>query len=275
MSKKASNAGNQQGTRSFGYNLINHKWGTLRDYTPDTIEFSDNLVTLIALLYTDGGISKHRLNSWRIFFSNLSPDAIDLFKKCMVEIFKISPDRIKVVKMLGRYYFAVVTSKNIGNFLIKSLGTFRTLKFKNGDFPATSIPVEALKKANKVELFLKTTFSMDGGIKFFPVETNNGKRYLWRGITIACHHPVLRKQYQTLLKWLDIESANVESDCVIRIQRKENLEKFARKIGFLQGIKVTRHSKFWTGIEKNKVLEMMVDSYNDPQKYLSLARLQR
>lgn len=275
MRKNASRADNQQGTTKVSYNLINHKWGTLRDYTPDTVELSDELVTLIALLYTDGGISKHRLNSWRIFFSNLSDVALALFRKCMIEIFKISTDRIKVVKMLERYHFATVTSKEIGNFLIKSFGHFRTLKYPNGTYPEVSIPVQELIQSDKARVFLRTAFSMDGGTKFFPVEGANGYRHLWRGITIACHHPKLREQYKVLLQSVGVESSNVESDRVIRIQRKENLEKFASEVGFLPGIEVTRHSKFWAGLEKNAVLDMMIDSYVDPHKYLSLSRFKR
>lgn len=53
MSDKDFSAGNQQETTFVKPNLINHKWGILRDYTPDTVKFSDELVTLIALLYTE------------------------------------------------------------------------------------------------------------------------------------------------------------------------------------------------------------------------------
>jgi hypothetical protein len=275
LSEKASSAGNQQET-SFSYNLINHKWGILRDYTPDTIELSDELVSLIALLYTDGGISKHRLSSWRIFFGNSSKKGIELFKKCLVNVFKISPDRVKARKRQERHYFAVLTSKEIGNFLIKSFGHFRTLKFSNGEYPMVSIPVSKLITCGKVGIFLKTVFSMDGGVKFYIGKSKrNHTRWLERNIFLACYHPVLRRQYQNLLKSLEIESINIESDKVIKIRRRENLEKFAHKVGFVEGIKTTRHSKFWIGIEKNEVLKLMVDSYSNPSKYLSLPQFQR
>ena len=39
-SDNASNAGNQQETSFVSSNLINHKWGILRDYTPDTVKLS-------------------------------------------------------------------------------------------------------------------------------------------------------------------------------------------------------------------------------------------
>lgn len=273
MSKKASNAGNQQGTLWVSPNLINHKWGTLRDYTPDTIEFSDEVVTLIALLYTDGGISRHRLTSWRIFFSNSSSETIDLFRKCLVKIFRIPPERVKVSVLLKKYHFAVLTSKAIGNFLIKSFGTFRTLRFKDGTFPTVSIPVQKIIKSDKTRIFLRTAFSMDGGVKFYSARDKmniHKKRWLERNISLACHHPVLRKQYLILLYSLGIKAINIEGDKVIKIRRRENLEKFANEVGFLKGIKTTFHSKFWIGIEKNKVMRLMVNSYKNPAKYVSL-----
>src|SRR3989344_2142690 len=144
ISNKAFSADNQQETSFVSSNLINHKWGILRDYTPDTVKLSNELVILIALLYTDGGISKHRLSSWRIFFANSCEEAIVLFRNCLVKLFKISPSRIKVRTKFGRYHFAVLTSKEVGNYLIKTFGHFRTLKFKDGQHPLVSIPVKAL-----------------------------------------------------------------------------------------------------------------------------------
>lgn len=273
MSKKASNAGNQQGTPRVSPNLINHKWGTFRDYTPDTIEFSDDMATLIALLYTDGGISRHHLASWRIFFANSSYEAIELFRQCLVKIFRIPPERVRVSVVLKKYYFAVLTSKVIGNFLVKYFGNFRTLKFRNGTFPIASIPIQKIIKSDKIRVFLRTVFSMDGGVKFYSVRDKTSirkRRWLERNISLACHHPTLRKQYLRLLRSLGIKAINIESDKVVKIRGRENLEKFANEVGFLKGIKTTSHSKFWAGIEKNKVMKFMINSYKNPAKYISL-----
>ena len=84
ISEKASSADNQQETH--------HGMGILRDYTSDIV--NEKLVALIAFLFTDGGISKHGVNSWRIFFANSSLPAVEMFKGLLVDIFKISPTRI-------------------------------------------------------------------------------------------------------------------------------------------------------------------------------------
>lgn len=266
ISENAFSAGNQQETYS------NFKIGILRDYTPNTIKFSSELATLIALLFTDGGISKHRLNSWRIFFANSSPAAIRLFIDSIVSVFGIPKDRIKIRTMLKRYHFAVLTSKEVGEFLTEKFGTFRTLKFDNGKYPEVSIPVDLLAKTGTISLFLRTVFSMDGGVKFYPAVNKAGRRWLERNVSLACHHPVLRRQYHQLLKLVGVESVNIKSDNVIKVRKRKNLEKFAGEIGFIDGIKTTRHSKYWVGVEKNEVLRIMIDSYDNPSKYLSLPR---
>ena len=260
MSENASSADNQQETHQ--------KMGILRDYTPNTMD--EKLVALIAFLFTDGGISKHGVDSWRIYFANSSMPAVDIFKGLLVDIFNIPPERIQVKKRYGHHYFVRLTSKEIGNFLVEKFGTFRTLKFENGLFPLTSIPVKWLEHTKTIPLFLKIAFSMDGGVKFYPAKrAKTGYRWLERGIDLACHHPVLREQYCDLLKKIGIRPTNVEKDKVIKIRRKENLELFAKTVGFLNGVTVTRHSKFWIGKEKNDVMKLMIESYNNPSLFLA------
>ena len=261
ISDKATSAVNQQ--------EIHRKTEILRDYTSDIV--NKNLVALIAFLFTDGGISRHGVMSWRIFFANSSLPAVLMFKGLLVDIFKISSARIQVKPRQGHHYFVKLTSKEIGNFLIEKFGTFRTLKFKNGVFPKTSIPVTWLKQTQSIPLFLKVAFSMDGGVKFYPMNdrSNNRKRWLERAVTFACHHPTLRKQYCYLLEKLGIRAVNIEKDKVIKISRRENLERFAQKVGFLDGVTVTRHSKFWIGKEKNEVMKLMIESYGQPHLFLA------
>ena len=261
ISDNATSAENQQETRQ--------RAGLLRDYTSNIV--NNNLVALLAFLFTDGGISRHGVNSWRIFFANSSLPAIEMFKGLLADIFKIPLARIKVRPRQGHHYFVTLTSKEIGNYLIERFGTFRTLKFKDGTFPKASIPVAWLEQTRSIPLFLKVAFSMDGGIKFYPVNDRNNKRDRWleRVITLACHHPLLREQYCYLLEKAGIIASNIEKDKVIKISRKENLERFALDIGFLNGVTVTRHSKFWIGEEKNEVMRLMIQSYGQSRIFLA------
>lgn len=76
---------------------------------------------------------------------------------------------------------------------------------------------------------------MDGSVKFYLAKSRKlGTRWLERNISLACHHPILRNQYQQLLQSIGVKSVNIEKDKVIKIRRRENLEKFALKVGFLE-----------------------------------------
>lgn len=259
-SENASCADNQQETH--------RQVGILRDYTSDIM--NEKLVALIAFLFTDGGISRHGVDSWRIFFANSSLSAIGMFKELLVDIFKIPPTRIQVKQRQGHHYFVRLTSKQIGGFLVERFGTFRTLKFDSGLFPQTSLPIKWLENTGTIPLFLRVAFSMDGGVKFYPMRSaRKGYEWLERGIDLACHHPVLRSQYCYLLEKLGIRPTNVEKDKVIKIRRRENLERFAEIVGFLDGVTVTRHSKFWIGKEKNEVMRLMLESYGQLISFLA------
>ena len=42
------------------------------------------------------------------------------------------------------------------------------------------------------------------------------------------------------------------------------------KIGFIKGVRITQNSAFWQGFEKSKVLDLALDSYNNPRKIINL-----
>ena len=267
ISEKVSSADNQQETH--------HGMGILRDYTSDTIEFSLELATLIALLYTDGGVSKHGVRSWRIYFTNSSQVAIKLFVDSMVAVFGIAPERIQVKKRYIIHYLARVTSKEIGDYLINTFGTFRTLKFENGNQSPAKLPLDKIIKHNFIADFLRVVFSMDGCVKFYSAKEVNGRSSLRKNICFACHHPKLREQYCFLLKKLGIEVTNVLSDNVIRIQGEKDVKMFAEKVGFIKDIEVTNHSKYWAGKKKNDVMKFMLESYDNPSYFLKLLNVNR
>ena len=231
MSKNVSRAENQQETHL--------KMGILRDYTSDTIRFSPELATLLAFLFTDGGVSKHGVESWRIYFTNSSLSAIKLFVKCMTNIFGIASKRIQVKKRYGSY-------------------------------PSTRLPLDELIKSNLIPSFLRVVFSIDGGVKFYAGKESNGKYSLRKNVCLACYHPILREQYCFLIKKLGIDAANIHADNVIRSQGEKSVRAFAENIGFIKGVTVTNHSRFWVGKEKNEVLRCLLESYENPRHFLKL-----
>ena len=278
MSKNVSSADNQQETSS-GYNLINHKWGILRDYTPDILsKMSKKFASLLAILFTDASVSPKYNNSWRISFGNTSRILIDLFKNCMCEIFKLDEKRIRIRVINDNFWIVVVNSKIIGEYLVSKFGTFRTLKYKNGELPKTKLPVKQLMSDNVVEEFLKVAFSCDGGLCFYPAKRDGkrgGTKWLIRTVFLACHHPKLREDYMFLLKFLGINARNVPQDGKIKIENEKDIRKFAKIVGFVKGVKVTSHSKFWKDYEKQDVLKLMISSYKNPSSIYNLSKFLR
>ena len=265
--ENVSSADNQQETQTNLYSQVSK--GILRDYTLDTLKFSRSLAILLALLYTDGCVSPHGVRSWRLYFSNKSLVAINLFINCLIDVFEIPASRVRIKKREHDVYAAILTSKEVGQYLTNRFGTFRTLKFEDGHYPDTHLPVHKLIESNFVGIFLQVAFSMDGCVKFYPVIAKNGRRWLERCLTLSCHHANLREDYCCLLSSLGIGFVNIHKDQVIKIRKKDNLLKYAKEVRFIDGLVATKSSKFWCGIDKNKILDEMIKSYSNVSSYLS------
>jgi len=234
-----------------------------------------NEATLLGILYTDGCLSKKGKNSYRFFLGNTSWAIISAFKKSMIRLFELPEKRIRISQKIVNnkpFYKAVVDSREIGTLLTKKYGVFRTLKYlkeENGSFyPPASLPDSLTNDKKALCLFLQMAFSCDGGINLYVA--HNKYRWLIRNVYLACSHPILRKQYQAMLKELGIFGKILEKDDLIRIQGREDLEKFADKVGFLKGVEITQNSAYWQGVEKQKVLEMAIASYGNPKEIMNL-----
>lgn len=111
-------------------------------------------------------------------------------------------------------------------------------------------------------------FSCDGGVNLYVARD----KYQWliRNVYLACKHPVLIKQYCNLLNKIGVTGKILQKDHLIRIQGKKDLESFANKVGFMKGVQITQHSTYWEGFEKEKVLQMLIASYGNPQAIYNL-----
>ena len=162
--------------------------------------------------------------------------------------------------------------------MVRNFGTFRTLQFEDGKLPEAKLPVDDLVASRTVSQFLRAAYSCDGGISFYPATRSGaqgGTRWLIRTVLLSCAHPELRKDYLKLLMSLEIKAREVPNDGKIKIEDEENIRKFHRLIGFLSGTEVTNQSKYWRGMEKQRVLELLVSSYGRPSKIYDLPRFNR
>ena len=238
-------------------------------------QISKELASLLAILFTDGCVSPKKKNSWRIYFSNSSEILIQLFRDCMVNVFGLNKERIRIGIITDGFYRAVINSKEIGEYLVSRFGTFRTLRYKDGKLPDTKLPIDQLIASNVVDEFLKVAFSCDGGLCFYPAHregARGGTKWMIRTVFLACRHAKLRGDYMSLLRFLGIRARNVPKDGKIKIEDENNIRKFWELVEFVEGVKVTKHSKFWRDYEKQDLLSLMVASYENPSRIYNLSK---
>lgn len=234
--------------------------------------------TLLGILYTDGCLSKKSKNCWRFYLSNTSFEIILAFRQCMIDLFELDSKRIRVSQKLvnGKpFYKAVVDSGVCGSFMTAKYGTFRTLAFKKEDgeviYPSTKLPFNLKTDKGLISEFLKVAFSCDGGVNLYVARVSKTSyKFLIRNVYLSCHHPQLQIDYRNLLEFLNIESKILKDNKKIMIRKQADLKKFREKIGFLDGVKITQHSAYWQGLEKNKVLDLLLSSYGEPKEIMKL-----
>ena len=274
LTENVLSADNQQGTpiKSGTPQRLNAKY-------PSEKEITNKEAILLGILYTDGCLSKKSKNCWRFYVSNTSYEIIQTFKDCMINLFKLEPNRVRISQKLvnGRpFYKAVVDSGLYGSLLTSRYGTFRTLAFKKEDgrkiYPPAKLPFDRHTNLNLISRFLRAAFSCDGGVNLYIGRSKQGYKFLIRNVYLACNHPQLQTDYHRLLKLLSIKSKIIVRDRKILVQGKNNLDKFRKKISFLNGVKITQHSAYWQGWEKNKVLNLALASYGRANSIFNLSK---
>lgn len=246
-------------------------------------EYPKNKITeteavLLGILFTDGCLSQKSRNCWRFYLSSTSTEIIQVFKNCMIKFFELDSQRIRVSEQTVNglpFYKAIVDCGVCGNFMITKYGTFRTLAYKRDDgrkdYPPTKLSISDKTDKNVLVKFLQSAFSCDGGIKLYVARVKKRNyRFLIRNIFLACHHPQLLIDYHKALSILGINSKILASDKRIIIRKQADLEKFSKYVGFIEGVKITQHSAYWQGWEKNKVLALAISSYGNPKLIFDL-----
>jgi hypothetical protein len=240
-------------------------------------EMNRELAILLGLLYTDGCVCK-KDNSWRIYFATKSDRLPAILGECIMHLFALEQSRVRFGRTSDGLVRVVVNSKEIGNYLVGRFGTFRTLRFEDGTLPPAKLPVELLMSSQHTSDFLRAAFSCDGGIGFYPAYrsgSRGGTRWLIRTIFLACAHPQLRTDFNTLLQSLGIRAREVVGDRKLKIENEKDIRLFEERVGFLPGVSITDHSKFWRDLHKDEVLKLMIASYSNPSETLKLSRFNK
>ena len=190
-----------------------------------------------------------------------------------MQCFALPSSRVRLDITKDGLYRAIVDSKESGDEFTRRFGTFRTLRYRNGEHTKAHLPNKELLQHKVAPDFLRAAFSSDGGVNLYVARrkgTRGGTQWLIRGVYLACVPPRLRKEYCQLLKALGIRARNVAKDGKVKIETEKDIRSFYKKVGFIDGVHITHTSKFWPDIEKQELLRRLIESYEVPRSVYSL-----
>ncbi len=195
-----------------------------------------------------------------------------------MQTFALPSSRVRLGMTNDGLHRALVDSKEAGETFTRRFGTFRTLRYHNGEFPKARLPVKELLQSKTAADFLRTAFSCDGGVNLYVARRagkQSGTQWLIRGVYIGCVHPQLREEYCELLRHFGIRARNVAGDGKVKIETEKDIRLFYERVGFLRGVHITHFSKFWPNIEKQTLLKRLIRSYESPRAVYQLPQFYR
>ncbi len=221
-------------------------------------------VKLVAFLLSDASMHLHKLPRGKIKH-RISLEAVD--KNMCTEFQRIcsglTNSKININESEPRktnwsriFRVQKIVSDELAQKLLDLSKTFRT-KPLNGKITDAKIPEEIMSNTNEIKRdFLKIFASAEGSVHL----AIDKQRKWWtinRWVQIKCCHPIIHIQLKKMLGDLEIRPRSVGPAIIIK--GRENLTKFQKEIGFLDGCEVTNKSNSkWRGTEKNKLLNLVV-----------------
>jgi len=73
-------------------------------------EYPNGKATLLGILYTDGCLSRKSKYTWRFYLGNTSLEIIMVFRACMMNIFGLDDQRIRIAQKMvnGKPYYSAI-----------------------------------------------------------------------------------------------------------------------------------------------------------------------
>lgn len=146
--------------------------------------------------------------------------------------------------------------------LTPTYNTYPKDKTKEKYYKGPQPTLKFLKNENERILYeaIRVAMSCEGSI--FPD---------FQGLTLgahlqfACSHPELLNQWKTLFSKIGITSFILRSNKTwsgvkgLGIKNMKSIRRFIEIGGFIEGVRITGKSKYYKGIEKNKMLKLLVE----------------
>jgi len=215
-------------------------------------EVSKEFWEIVGLVLADGSIrNDQKYRKFEIVFAGKEEALTEIFKQRMKKVFgnlnfieSVDKLQVKVLRVCRR---SVIVS--FLNFLPewKRKGN-TTLKFPS---------VQNISISN-LQAFLRAFFSAEGSV-VLGCKWNKYKK-LWvinKRIQVTIKNDSLKEFITKVLRKLGFQPAVWKNEVVL--SRKQDIIQFSKKIRFFDGVNVSKKSRVWFGIEKNKLLDLIVD----------------
>ena len=209
-----------------------------------------SVIELIPFILSDGGIYRGK----ELYFVSTDIVLIEHFRQAAVKAFNyggyvvIRSNRSYVVKIKGREYVNCLAEVAPG-ILCKPKCS-------------PTLPQDLYEDLDLAKWFIKVLASCDGGVSV-SLGRKGKYRFLVRKVFITAKDLGVRTQVASILRTLGFNPHD-DKEKHVYLSAKRDVIRYASEIRFLDGVKVTRNSVRFRGLEKNRLLDLVVQSYDDP-----------
>jgi len=202
---------------------------------------------VVGLLLADGTVRKRK--HFEMIFAGKEEALIERFKKCIESLF----GEIHFSERMGKHQIKIVRifRKNVVNVFLQFIPQWK----RKGNIPL-QLPSPANVPENLLRSFLRGFFSAEGSV-IFGCKWHKLKK-LWvinKRVEVASKNESLKFFVAEVLRKLGFRPAVWKNE--VALTRKEDILRFSREIRFIDGVKISRKSRRWSGIEKNVILDIV------------------
>jgi len=216
-----------------------------------------NLLSILAICtLTDGCLMKHG-RSIRIGFSSSDKILTNFIQALLFELGDYIPSTYGPSK--GAYDTCVSDTK-LGEKLLKLSPEFKTYASNPKKQPTISF----LTNKNLQTKIWATRFAFTAdGCVFLPKNFKTSKP----GLTFSCCNKAVCYEWVDFLKQFGIYGRVINSKrykeqvAGVRIYRHDGITNFQKLGGFVDGVKISRKSKYYFGLAKNEILQRVINTF--------------
>jgi hypothetical protein len=211
---------------------------------------------IVGLLLADGTVrinKKHR--HFELIFAGKEEKLIQVFEDNMKRIFgdlhfteRVDRKQVKIVR---------VCNKTVVEILQSFIPDWKRKENNNIRLPS----IENIPSDNLIS-FVRSFFSAEGSV-ILGCKWHKTKK-LWivnKRIQVTVKNESLKIFVKKILEKLGFRPSIWKNE--VLLTKKEDILKFAKEIRFLDGVRISKKSRTWFGVEKNKILDVVANLCNE------------